>query len=220
MALAASFDRQTKPYVSRKSETVDNVPPPQRRWHTVEIFQTVIVQEEKPETPSDFFDFHPSVSPTIVTSALKKIPRPSLIARSFEPHARKEILQLLAARISELRQTLDKPGVATAVARLRADLKKGYEAASLRDDMANFASVISLLQDYCYMHWSKMSADQLARIENTLIGIRKKSEISAKDITRFAAALREQGRFLDYPSTDQLYLDDEEPSDEDKDDED
>ncbi len=219
MATPAAFERQTKvvPYVLQKSQTVDNVLPPQRRWHAVEIFQTVIVQEEKPETLSDFFDFHPVVSPTIVPAKLKKIPRPSLIARSFEPHARKEILELLAARISEVRQTLGQPGVATAVARLRADLKKGYEVASLRDDMANFASAISLLQDYCYMHWSKMSADQLTRLENTLILMRKKSEVSPKDITRIAAVLREQGRSLDYPSTVQLYLDDEESSDEGKD---
>src|SRR5207244_2435600 len=91
MATPAAFERQTKvvPYVLQKSQTVDNVLPPQRRWHAVEIFQTVIVQEEKPETLSDFFDFHPVVSPTIVPATLKKIPRPSLIARSFEPHARK-----------------------------------------------------------------------------------------------------------------------------------
>src|SRR5687767_3188739 len=133
MATAAVFERQTKvPYVLRNAETADNVLPPQRRWHAVEIFETVIVQEEKPGTLSDFFDFHPVVSPTIVTATLKKIPRPFLIALSFEPHARKEILELLAARISELRQTLGQPGVATAVVRLRADLKKGYEAASLR----------------------------------------------------------------------------------------
>ena len=115
MATAAAFERQTKvvPYVWQKSQTVDNVLPPQRRWHAVEIFQTVIVQEEKPATLSDFFDFHPVVSPTIVPATLKKIKRPSLIARSFEPHARKEILELLAARISELRQTLGQPGVAT-----------------------------------------------------------------------------------------------------------
>ena len=67
------------------------------------------------------------------------------------------------------------------------------------------------------MHWSKMSADQLTRLENTLILMRKKSEVSPKDITRIAAVLREQGRSLDYPSTVQLYLDDEESSDEGKD---
>src|SRR6266446_3837976 len=156
MATAAAFERQTKvPYVLRKSDTVDNVLQPQRRWHAVEIFQTVTVEEEKPEALSDFFDFHPVVSPTIVTATLEKIPRPSLIAFSFEPHARKEVLELVAGRISELRQTLGQPGVATAVARLRTDLKREYEAASLRDDMANVASFISLLQDYCYMHWSK-----------------------------------------------------------------
>jgi hypothetical protein len=219
MATATAFERQTKvPYVLRKSETVDNVLRPQRRWHAVEIFQTVPVQEEKPEALSDFFDFHSVVSPTIVTARLQKIPRPSLIALSYEPHARKEVLELLATRISELRQTLGQPGVATAVARLRTDLKKAYEAASLRDDMANLASFVSILQDYCYMHWSKMSAEELTRIENSLVGMRKKSEISPKDVTRFAAALRGQGRSLHYPSTDQLYLDDEESAGEDSED--
>ncbi len=171
MAIVA-FERQTKvPYALQKSGTVGNVLPPERRWHAIEIFQTVPVQENKPETPSDFFDFQPVVLPSKVTPALKRIPRPFLIALSFEPHARKEILESLSARISELRQTLGEMGVATSIAHLRADLKNGYDRASLRDDMANFASILSLLQDYCYMHWSDMSADQLTRIENTLISM-------------------------------------------------
>jgi hypothetical protein len=160
MGTTAAFERKTEVrHLLRKSETVDNVLPPQRRWHAVEIFETTVVQEEKPETASDFFEFQLAVSPAIVSTPIEKIPRPSLIALSFEPHARKEILELLGTRLSGLRETLGQPGVATAVARLRADLKKGYETASRRDDMANFASVISVLQDYCYMHWSEMSVD-------------------------------------------------------------
>jgi hypothetical protein len=46
--------------------------------------------------------------------------------------------------------------------------------------------------------------------------MKKKSQLLPKDITRFAAVLREEDRSLDYPSTDQLYLDDEESSNEDK----
>ena len=201
MATAAAFERQTKvvPYVLQKSQTVDNVLPPQRRWHAVEIFQSVIVQEEKPETLSDFFDFHPVVSPTIVPATLKKIPRPSLIARSFEPHARIALdLEDVERRLTVLEDKMFAALIAATSEERLLELRRDMDAA---------------IQPFR----RKMSADQLTRIENTLIPMRKKSEISPKDITRIAAALREQGRSLDYPSTVQLYLDDEESSDEGKD---
>jgi hypothetical protein len=204
------------PYDTLKAGMVDNVSSPQQPWGTVEKFLTVSSQKkENSETTSDSFYVQPAVSNTAVTYVLKKIPRPFLLARSFEPHVRRDILQALTLRISELNQTLGQPGVAIAMAQLRAELKSVYELATLREDMANFASVISLLQDYCYMHWSKMNSSQLIGIDEALNLLKKKSEVSPKDITRFSAVLRGEGRSIDYPSTEQLYLGDE-SSDEDQ----
>ena len=230
MSPIATIERETKPiqYPSRKFETND-VPPPtrtdnvpqskQRKWRTIELFQTVIDQQEEPETAWDSFsEFQQtlfSASPVYFT--LKKLPRPSVIARSFEPHARQELLQLLLTRTSELRQNLGVPGVAIAIARLRSDLKNAYEEASHRDDLANVASLVSLLQDYCYTHWSRMSGEQLSKIENQLASLRIKQEISPKDLSRFSDALREQAMHIEYPSTEQLFLADEDSSNEQED---
>jgi len=127
-----------------------------------------------------FFNVAPKVAPSVLVSLPK-----TKISTAFEPHLRQLAVKRIQDLMSEFRQSIGKPEVATIREELRNALTETYKRAALSPETRTFATAISMLQDFLRPHWSSLPEEQLSGVDARLSWLSSQQDLNTSTITRF-----------------------------------
>lgn len=122
------------------------------------------------------------------TSQIGDLPRMRLSTR-FEPHFRQAAVERMTSLVAQFRQSIGNPEAAVVEAELRAFLSKTYRQSALNSETRNFATAVSLLQDFLRPHWSEISVDKLTDISGRLVWLNSQTELSPRIVESFYNSL-------------------------------
>lgn len=121
-----------------------------------------------------------------------RVPRPVLaslpkskISTSFEPHLRQLAVKRIQGLMSEFRHSIGEPEAATVREELKGALIETYKQAAVSLETRNFATAISLLQDFLRPHWSELPAGQVIEVDARLSWLSSQEELSTSTLTQF-----------------------------------
>jgi hypothetical protein len=115
---------------------------------------------------------------------LGRLPRVK-ISVTFEPHLRQLAVKRIQSLMSEFRQSIGKPEVATVREELRGVLTETYKRAVLSSETRTFGSAISMLQDFLRPHWSSLPKEQLSAVDAQLSWLSSQQDLNSSTLTRF-----------------------------------
>lgn len=113
---------------------------------------------------------------------LNALPGRRYIVTEYEPHLRQSTVEGLLQRFERLRAALGGPETAARMAGLRRFLTDAYRQSAQVEETREFASAISLLQDFLYPHWSEISAEKLDKVTHALDWLRKLPRVTPRDL--------------------------------------
>ena len=104
------------------------------------------------------------------------------IATKYEPHLRRRTIESLSELFERLRKVIGRPETAARVFSLRRFMAAAYRESALSSETRDFASAISLLQDFLSPHWSEISAEKIEEVTQTLDWLRSLPRITAREL--------------------------------------
>jgi hypothetical protein len=116
--------------------------------------------------------------------ALSSLPK-TKIAITFEPHLRQLAVNRIQGLMSEFRQSIGKPEVATVREELKGVLTETYKRAALSSETRTFATAISMLQDFLRPHWSSLPEEKLSEVDSRLSWLSSQQDLNTPTLTRF-----------------------------------
>jgi hypothetical protein len=117
--------------------------------------------------------------------SIAELPRPSRLVTTFEPHLRQATVKRLQDLFVQLRQAIGQPDAATVTSELRAVLTDTYKRSVQSQETRNFATAISLLQDFLRPHWSQLSLEKLDQVSDRLGTLGSYAELNARLLQKF-----------------------------------
>jgi hypothetical protein len=118
-------------------------------------------------------------------SQLNELPRAVRVVTTFEPHLRQSTVKRLQGLFEQFEHSIGQPKVAVAKEELKAALTDAYKMSVLSPETRNFATGISLLQDFLRPHWSEISPAQLSGINAKLSDLASHLELTPRVLERF-----------------------------------
>jgi hypothetical protein len=119
-----------------------------------------------------------------IRPALSSLPK-TKISITFEPHLRQLAVKRIQDLMSEFRQSIGKPEVATVREELRGVLTETYKRAALSSETRTFATAISMLQDFLRPHWSSLPEEKLTGVDSRLSWLSSQKDLNTSTLTRF-----------------------------------
>src|SRR2546423_2770255 len=101
-------------------------------------------------------------------SKIADLPFRGQLVTSFEPHLRQSTVRDLQSLLTQFQHSIGKPTAAIAKAELIDTLASTYKRSALNAETRNFASAVSLLQDFLRPHWSEISTDTVDAVSKSL----------------------------------------------------
>lgn len=117
--------------------------------------------------------------------SIAELPRPSRLVTTFEPHLRQSTVKRLQDLFMQLRHAIGQPNAATVTSELRAVLTDTYKKSVQNEETRNFATAISLLQDFLRPHWSQLSVEKLEQVSEKLGILTTYAELSPRVLQKF-----------------------------------
>jgi hypothetical protein len=156
-------------------------------WPPVTGAQVSDLQKLHGTTPSILYSGSNALEPATAPwkSQLSEAPRHLRIVATFEPHLRQASVKKLKMLFEEFAESIGQPKVAVAKEELNALLTDTYKRSVLDPETRNFATAISLLQDFLRPHWSQISKEQLGGISGKLSDLAAHPELNPRLLERF-----------------------------------
>lgn len=118
-------------------------------------------------------------------SAIAELPSPGRLVTSFEPHLRQSTVKNLQSLFGQFKQSIGQPMAAVTKAELVDMLTRTYKKTVLDSESRNFASAVSLLQDFLRPHWSQISPEKIDAISGSLGMLVSRTELSPSVLEGF-----------------------------------
>lgn len=117
-------------------------------------------------------------------TSIRELPKTRIIT-TFEPHLRQAAVKRLRLLVDEFRQAIGHPETAVLENELRSALTEIYKESISGADTRNFATAISILQEFLRPHWSRLSLDKLAAISERLGWLAGQEKLEARLLDKF-----------------------------------
>lgn len=120
---------------------------------------------------------------------LTDLAKPKRQSYAFEPHFRQNTVKKASTLFSQLEKSIGQPDAATTMMEARAFLTDAYKKSATSPDTRNFASAISLLQNFLRPHWSEISKETLRGVNQTFSQLSSYPEITPRTLRRLYSDL-------------------------------
>ena len=104
---------------------------------------------------------------------------------TFEPLLRESTVRNLQGLFTQFRHSIGQPKAAIAKAELVDTLTKTYKKSALDPETRNFASAMTLLQDFLRPHWSHIDGKTVEAVSDTLGNLVSKSDLGPSALESF-----------------------------------
>jgi len=111
-------------------------------------------------------------------TTIVELPSPGRLVTSFEPHFLQSTVKNLQMLFGQFGNSIGQPMAAITKAELVDTLTRTYKKAVLDPESRNFASAVSLLQDFLRPHWSQISPEKIDAISARLGVLVSRTELS------------------------------------------
>jgi hypothetical protein len=118
----------------------------------------------------------------VIRRGLDVLPRGRRIVTEYEPHLRRRTIEVLSELFERLRAAIGRPETAARVFSLKRFMASAYRESVVSRETRDFASAISLLQDFLSPHWSEISAGKVDEVTQTLDWLRSLPRITSKEL--------------------------------------
>jgi hypothetical protein len=118
-------------------------------------------------------------------TTIVELPSPGRLVTSFEPHLRQSTVKNLQMLFGQFRHSIGQPMAAITKAELVDTLTTTYKKTVLHSESRNFASAVSLLQDFLRPHWSEISPEKIDAISGSLGTLVSRTELSPSVLEGF-----------------------------------
>jgi hypothetical protein len=120
---------------------------------------------------------------------LADLAKPKRQSYAFEPHFRQNTVKKVTALFVQLEQSIGQPEAATTMMETRAFLTDSYKKSAISPDTRNFASAISLLQNFLRPHWSEISQEKLRGVNEIFSRLSSSSDVTPRTLRRLYSDL-------------------------------
>jgi hypothetical protein len=146
----------------------------------------------------------------VVQLSIGELPRKKIVT-TFEPHLRQASLRKLRTLVDEFAVAIGHPEAAVVKDELRSELTETYKRTIGAQDTRNFASAISILQDFLRPHWSVISSDKLRAVSERLGWLGAQDKLDARLLDKFFSDMKRifGGRIV-FESTEDAFEDEQE----------
>ncbi len=108
---------------------------------------------------------------------------------TFEPHFRRWTVKRMLSLVDMFHSSIGEPQAATNEAELKGFLTDTYRRSALNPETRNFATAVSLLQDFLRPHWSQLSQQKLSGIRERLGWLDSQTDLTPRTLERFYVEL-------------------------------
>jgi hypothetical protein len=122
-------------------------------------------------------------------SSIGILPRKKIVT-SFEPHLRQATVKKLRVLVDEFALAIGHPEAAVVMNELKSELTETYKRSIGSPETRNFASAISILQDFLRPHWSMISSDKLRSVSERLDWLGAQDKVDARLLNSFFSDIR------------------------------
>lgn len=112
------------------------------------------------------------------------------IVTTFEPHLRHASIRRLRTLVDEFAMAIGHPEAAVVMNELRSELSETYRQSIGAPDTRNFATAISILQDFLRPHWSMISSDTLRSVSERLDWLSAQDKLDARLLDKFFSDMK------------------------------
>ena len=120
---------------------------------------------------------------------LTNLAKPKRQSYAFEPHFRQNTVKKASALFSQLEKSIGQPDAATTMMEARSFLTDAYKKSATSPDTRNFASAISLLQNFLRPHWSEISIEKLRGVSQTFSQLSSHPEVTPRTLRKLYSDL-------------------------------
>jgi len=129
--------------------------------------------------------FSPQPNMQSSVTRITQLPSRGRLVTAFEPHLRQSTVQNLQSLFTQFRYAIGQPKAAVAKAELVDTLTKAYKKSALDPETRNFASAVTLLQEFLRPHWSDIDGKKVEAVSDSLGTLISKSDLSSSVLEGF-----------------------------------